>query len=314
MNGTGTKENPYIITTAEDLYSMGDSGGSEIYFSLGADIDFNDTSYAENFTPITLNCKMFSGNGHIIRNINYSTPESNASMFIVSCVNITVENLKTENIRILGKNVFLFGNSGIRCNISLKHCTFVMNDMIILSQLTASLTNKYCLIHDHNIKISADYCTFVAKLQSEKSYPFFSGDNVSYSQTKAEIYINSSANSGNDYSSFISESVISDSYFFLNITAPENDNISDFDFSSHGSKFNSSYLVCEPADAISVIYWYGDIRSTCFYDNTLIRKNNADTSVRSDTSMVNIYALTTQQCKNPVYLRSIGFNCVGAEE
>ena len=314
MNGTGTKENPYIIMTADDLYSMGNSGGSEIYFSLGADIDFNNTPYAENFVPIPINCKMFSGNGHVIRNINYSKPESNASMFIVSCENIIIDSLKTENIRLCGKNVFLFGNSGKRCNISLEHCVFVMNDMIILSQAVASMTNKYCLIHDHNIKISADYCTIVAKLQSEKSYPVFSGDNVSHSQTKAEIYINSSANSGNSYSAFLSESVIADSYFFLKINAPENDNVSAYDFSSTGSKFNSSYLVCEPVTAISAINWNGDIGSTCFYDNILIRKNNSNISVKNNLNSVNMYALNTEQCKNPVYLRSIGFNCAGAEE
>lgn len=314
MNGTGTKENPYIIMTVEDLYSMGNSGGSEIYFSLGADIDFNNTPYAENFVPIPINCKMFSGNGHVIRNVNYSIQESNASMFTVSGENIIIDELKTENIRLCGKNVFLFGNSGKRCNLSLEHCVFVMNDMIILSQAVASMTNKYCLIHDHNIKISADYCTIVAKLQSEKSYPVFSGDNVSHSQTKAEIYINSSANTGNSYSAFLSESVISDSYFFLKINAPETDNISSFDFSATNSKFNSSYLVCEPSEVISAINWNGDVRSTCFYDNTLMRKNNRNISVSSNASMVNIYALTTEQCKNPVYLRSIGFNCAGAEE
>ncbi|MDE5556552.1 MAG: hypothetical protein K2J32_02485 [Ruminococcus sp.] len=313
MNGTGTEENPYIIMTADDLYSMKTSGGSEVYFSLGADIDFNNTPYAENFVPITINCKMFYGNGHVIRNINYSRPDSNASMFIVSC-DTTIDNLKTENIRLCARNVFLFGNSGKRCNISLKHCIIIMNDVIILSQASPTLTNKYCLMHEHNMKVYADYCTFAIKLQAEKSYPFFSDNNVSHSQMKAEIYINSSANSGNSYSAFLSESVISDSYFFLKINAPESDNISSFDFSSSGSSFSSSYLVCEPAGSISLINWNGSLKSVCFYDNILVRKNNTDVAVKSNGNTVNLYALNTEQCKNPVYLRSIGFNCVGADE
>ena len=65
MTGSGTAENPYIIMNADDLYSMSTTGNNETYFSLGADIDFNDTDYAENFTPISLNCKKFDGNGHV---------------------------------------------------------------------------------------------------------------------------------------------------------------------------------------------------------------------------------------------------------
>ena len=71
MTGSGTAENPYIIMNADDLYSMSTTGSNETYFSLGADIDFNETDYAENFTPINLNCKKFDGNGHVIRNVNY---------------------------------------------------------------------------------------------------------------------------------------------------------------------------------------------------------------------------------------------------
>lgn len=314
MNGTGTAENPYIIMTAGDLYSMEDSGGSEIYFSLGADIDFNNTPYAENFRPIPLKCKVLYGNNHTIRNVNYSTPDGNASMFSVLCENITIENLKTENIRFSGKNVFLFGNSGIESNISLEHCVFVMNDIIILAQSVASSSSRFCLMHEQNIKISADYCTFAVKMQSEKSYPFFSYDIASHCQTKAEIHINSSANAGNAYNAFISESVISDSYFFLKIDTPKSSNISAYDFSPNTSKFSSSYLVCEPSSSLSTFRFQGEIRSTCFYDSTVMKKNNASLSVSTSQNPLNLYALTTEQCKDPVYLRSIGFNCAGAEE
>lgn len=314
MNGAGTAENPYIIMTAEDLYSMEEIGGSETYFSLGSDIDFNNTPYAENFQPISLNCKMLSGNGHTIRNINYSTPNDNACMFVLLCESTAVENLNIENIRLSGKNIFIFTKSITKCSISLQHCVFVLNDMIILSQANASSTNRYCLIHEYNVKMTADYCTFAVKMRSEKTYPLFSNDNLLHIQTKAEVHINSSVNSGNVYSAFVSESVVSDSYFFLKLDAPENDNVSSFDFSANNNSFNSSYLVCEPCAVFSVIQWNGNVKSTCFYDDTLMRKNNADIQVKSTASMVNTHALTTEQCKNPEYLRSIGFNCAGAEE
>ena len=41
MTGNGTNENPYIITTVDELYSMEELGGSDVYFELGNDIDFN---------------------------------------------------------------------------------------------------------------------------------------------------------------------------------------------------------------------------------------------------------------------------------
>lgn len=315
MNGTGTIENPYIIMTADDLFSMNETGGNDVYFSLGADIDFNNTPYAENFTPIPLNCKKISGNNHVIKNVNYVTPEDNASMFVLTgeTQNIVIENLYIENIRLSGNNVFLFGNSGGNHDILLSHCTIVLNNMIILNPTSASETDKHCIMHENGVKISADYCTFVINSQSYYVYPFFSGDAISHTQVKLETYINGFTNSNGGYNSMVTDSVVSDSYFFVNITSNKNSGTVSVDFSSMTCKFNNCYLVGDICSVIFNLYWYGDIQSTCFYDGDVLRRHNSVATV-SGNHMTNIYRLTTSQCKNAEYLRSIGFNCMGAEE
>lgn len=315
MNGKGTAENPYIIMTADDLFSMEETGGNDVYFSLGADIDFNNTSYAENFTPIPLNCKKISGNNHVIRNVNYATPEYNSCMFILTgeTQNIVIENLYIENIRLSGKNVFLFGNAGGNHDVVLEYCTIVLNDMTILDQTSADETDRHCIMHDNNIKISADYCTFVINAQSYRLYPFFSGDNISHTQMKFQIYVNAFVDTTGGYDSLIADSVVSDSYFFVNLTSNKTSGIVAVDFSSKTCKFTNCYLVCEMCSVVLNIYWYGDIQSTCFYDGDVIKKYNTIASISSN-NISNIYRLTTSQCKDAEYLRSIGFECMGADE
>lgn len=320
MNGTGTKESPYIIMNVDDLYSMGTVGGNDIYFSLGADIDMNDTQYAEKFVPIPINCKKFTGNNHVIKNINYVNPDGNASIFTV--VNedenntLTVESLKTENIRLAGKKVFLFGNAGGNCSISLEHCVFVINDLIAMSSEQASKDKRYSLIHDINITVSSDYCTFVIKAEFVKTYPMFSGDTVSHTQVKIVIHTNTFATTFDAYNAFLSGSAISDSYFFLKVTRSSSSSVSEtMDFASTSCIFNRSYIVFEIVSGVSLVCWYGHLGSTCFYDRDLFIKGNAKADMKCATDTAsNFHALSTEKCKDAVYLRSIGFNCVGADE
>lgn len=317
MNGTGTSENPYIIMNVDDLYSMSTTGGNDVYFSLGADIDFNDTDYAENFVPITLNCKKFDGNGHIIRNVNYSLTDTTASMFMVSetATEIAIENLKIENIRLAGTSVFLFGGSGSQCNVSLTHCTFILNDLITLSTNTASATDKFCLMHGNNIKFIADYCTFAIKVSYYKMYATFSQDSISHTQVSAEIDFVSSLSTGNAYNAIYSAGSVSDSYFFMKIR--NKSSITNIDLSTSLTIWNRSYFVFQDIKTISYIGWNGTISSSCFYDKELLSTVSPTSKVRSDSSSygtVNLHALTTEQCKDAVYLRSIGFNCMGEDE
>lgn len=316
MNGAGTKENPYIIMNADDLYAMETTGNNQAYFALGANIDFNDTQYAENFVPVPLNCKMFSGNGHVIRNVNYNISAENASMFTVSGADentsLIVEGLRIENIRLAGKDVFIFGNNGGKCSISLKHCIFVMNDMTTLTSTQCEANDRHCLIHDNNITVSADYCTFVINAYFHRMYALFSEDKVSHTQMRIEINTNILSGTGDSYNAIFSGTDVSDSYAFITIRSSDSGSI---DLSSSYSSFNRSYFVIEPAENISTVYWYGHIGSICFYDREVLTKNNKETYVLCNKDYASlIYGLSTASCKNAVYLRSIGFNCLEADK
>lgn len=316
MTGSGTQDAPYIITNADELYEMETIGSDETYFQLGADIDFNDTDYAENFIPINLNCKSFDGNGHIIRNVNYNNTDSTSSMFSVSFEdgNIEIDNLKIENIRLTGTNVFLFANNGEKCNISLTHCTFVLNDMISLTATLPSTDNAFCIMHDHNITISASYCTFAIKIETYKFYAVFQSDSLSCTQSSIELSFVSTSTSGTNLMPLCSNTSVSDSYFFIKIKN-NSSSISNYEISSEGSIFSRSYFVIQELKKVSRIYWYGKLESACFYDKTALLETSSG-SVVSGTGAYssNLYGLTTEQCKDASYLRSIGFNCVGADE
>ena len=115
MTGTGTQADPYIITSVADLYSMETLGGAAVYFELGADIDFNGTPYAENFSPIPLKCLSFDGKGHSITNIFVSDSSSNSNLFTVpfqDSQTITFKDLTLSNISLTGRNITFFSYSG----------------------------------------------------------------------------------------------------------------------------------------------------------------------------------------------------------
>lgn len=318
MQGTGTQENPYIIMNADDLYSMETTGSNESYFSLGADIDFNNTQYAENFVPIPLVCKKFIGNGHVIRNINYSVTDRNASIFTVSGdtdgTDITIEGLRTENIRLAGKKSFVFGITGGKCSISILHCTLVVNDMSTLDLINASSSDRFCLMHDNNITVSADYCTLVLNAHFYKMHAAFLGDTISHSQMRIEINTGNVMGSGNNYNAICSGSSVSDSYFFLKVNSRSTTS-AELDFSSADSIFNRTYAIFQEIKGFKTIYWYGRIGSLCFYDKDVLAQTISHPVLLLDSSYVsNLYNVSTENCKNPVYLRSIGFECMGADE
>ncbi|MDE6781434.1 MAG: hypothetical protein K2J40_08255 [Ruminococcus sp.] len=319
MNGTGTQENPYVIMNADDLYSMGTAGSNQTYFSLGADIDFNDTQYAEDFVPILLNCRKFTGNGHVIRNINYAVTDKNACIFTLFSEEeentpVDVEGIKVENVRLAGKEVFIFGNNGGKFSLSLERCVFVVNDMapIVSSQATADY--RHCILHDNDITASVDYCTFSLNVYFQKITAVFSGDTISHTQLRLEMHTNVYSGSSDQYNSLFSGSSVSDSYGFINVSVYKTGSSGNVTLSSSDSIFNRSYFIIEIANQVSTVYWYGTVGSTCFYNQELLKKNNRYSSLMcSDGSSQFIHGLTTSQCKDAAYLRSIGFNCMEEE-
>lgn len=319
MNGVGTKESPYIIMNADDLYSMEKFGGSNVYFAMGRNIDLNNSQYAEKFKSIPLNCKKFIGNNYVIRNVNYSNPVENVSIFSVAGTGesvVSVEGLIIDNIRLSGKNVFIFRNdNGKKCTVSLEHCIFTLNDIVFCVSEPCTEGSQRCLMHDDNITMTADYCTFVTRVFFHRMQPLFSGDTISHSQMKLEISTITLPVLNDNYNMPMLSVTVSDSYFFVTLERKLDTNAESMNFSSYDSTFSGCYMVCEIISGVSILLWNGTVGNVCFYDKEVLASHIKTASLRNDKSGYSskVIGLTTARCKDPVYLRSIGFSCVGAE-
>jgi hypothetical protein len=106
--GTGTSDDPYIITTAEELAAIGSTNGDELYFKLGNDIpvgewisENDDSDIQENgWIPVAINIKIFHFDGDKHKITGLWIKRTNASLFgaiipwDATCV--TVKNLTIE--------------------------------------------------------------------------------------------------------------------------------------------------------------------------------------------------------------------------
>jgi len=104
-SGSGTPDDPYIITKPEHLISVRAFASANKYFKLGADIDLAGVdwtpigTYSSNLSASAF-VGTFDGNGYKIKNISFSdTTKSNAGLFGY-IYNATVTNLIIENANI----------------------------------------------------------------------------------------------------------------------------------------------------------------------------------------------------------------------
>lgn len=104
-SGSGTPDDPYIITKPEHLISVRAFASANKYFKLGADIDLAGVdwtpigTYSSNLSASAF-VGTFDGNGHKIMNISFNdTTKSNAGLFGY-LYNATVTNLIIENANI----------------------------------------------------------------------------------------------------------------------------------------------------------------------------------------------------------------------
>ncbi|MDE5770505.1 MAG: hypothetical protein K2I06_02585 [Ruminococcus sp.] len=324
MTGNGTLESPYIIMNADDLYSMAETGGDDVCFSLGTDIDLSFTEYADKFEPIPLKCLKFSGNGYMIRNVNRNIPDGSVNMFTIindtENSTVTVDNLVLENIRLIGSDVFLFASKdGKKYNLSLEYCSFTVNEAVYTSEAKNTDGTRNCLIHDTNIYVDTDYCNFSVQVDFIKTHALFSGDIIRHTQIKSELSTIDFSHVDDNYDAILSGVTISDSYMFWSIKRRAGNVSANFNMSSNDCTFSRFYVVCEPISSIATIYWKGQIGTPCFYDLEVLKKHLSNAKIDSGSSSSsanskNILALTTAQCKDAEYLRSVGFDCLGAEE
>ena len=100
FEGDGTKENPFVIRTKEELQAVNEDLSA--YYILGANIDLTDFT----FTPIGNSQTPFTGNidgtGYTISNLKVEDEEKD-NIGLFSCNNGTISNITLENVTIKGK-------------------------------------------------------------------------------------------------------------------------------------------------------------------------------------------------------------------
>lgn len=101
FEGDGTKENPFVIRTKEELQAVNEDLSA--YYILGANIDLTDFT----FTPIGNSQTPFTGNidgtGYTISNLKVEDEEKD-NIGLFSCNNGTISNITLENVTIKGKS------------------------------------------------------------------------------------------------------------------------------------------------------------------------------------------------------------------
>ncbi|BBI36720.1 S-layer homology domain-containing protein [Cohnella abietis] len=104
--GTGIASDPYRITTGEELDTVRNYLGSDLYFKLTADIDLS--SYGQGWLPIGGSSGRFQGhmdgNGHKITGLTINRPNDNFSgLFGYIDYDASVSNMILENVNVTGK-------------------------------------------------------------------------------------------------------------------------------------------------------------------------------------------------------------------
>lgn len=306
MTGTGTKNDPFIILTADDLYSMNELGGADICCRLEADIELNGTSYAEHFTPIPVNWSSLDGNGHKIRNILISDPKNRVSAFDVMVDGtINISGLMLENTVMNGNVITLFSSgSGVTASIELYDCMLMLE---ISHNSSDSYAENISMLHGEGLTVSSDLCVISISGTVKTGYAIFCGGNVKRTQVIVDLLTHDSSNYDSTECSLFRKVTASDSWITGTVKCDSSNSSNMFHVVDNRSSFSNCYQAISVSN-ISRVYFSSTFLSTCFYDKELMG-NKTCYSTQGSSSY--FHGLTTAQCKDPDYLTSIGFICGG---
>lgn len=278
MTGTGTETDPYVVDNIADFRTA--CGKSDAYVELDKDIDCNDDeTISGGWTTLYIYCKKIDGKGHTIKNI-YTTADYTSNMFVLMNTSLTkgIHNLNFENIFFnCNGNESVFHSSGAG---SFNNCNF---SGIINSN------SAYCFC---DASIRATKCTFNFKIYSTGTDGFaFSCLNMESCEVKLDVSAVTLANSSAAIARYFANSYLTGIMRFQSVcTGGENL------FAYAGN----SYAAMSVANAGNIRFASSTVSLACFYDNDLLENTEFE-------AHDNVYALTTEQCKDRDYLNSIGF-------
>lgn len=124
-SGAGTKDNPYIIRTPEELINI--KFEIDAYFKLECDISLEGIIWIPVGTPGNPFRGNVDGNGHTISGLVLNLPDQDDVGFFGSLNNAVIQNLNFENATVIGRNrVGVIAGSGYGDNLLIKNCNVVM--------------------------------------------------------------------------------------------------------------------------------------------------------------------------------------------
>ena len=286
MTGTGTENDPYIVDNIADFRTACQK--SDAYVELSSDIDCNDNeTMSDNFNTLSIYCHKIDGKSYSIRNI-YTAIDRNKSAFEFMSGRITggIYNLNFENV--------FFNSTSCSFIDSLKNSSVKFYNCNFSGNINTSNSYAFC----NNI-ISAEKCTFNFKVISSRSLGVvFSCLKAESCEFRLKMYsIKRCTSTSGTIASQADNSYVVGSWDFQEEDTSTSKTAL-FTYSNH------SYVAMSMKNAGTNIFFSTSSNPlTCFYDNDLLE--NSEISEQN-----NIYALTTEQCKNRDYLNSIGFTVV----
>ena len=278
LNGDGTQENPYQITTVAEFRSMNDATA---YFKLMNDLDVNDSAWATGWTDATMNFKEFDGDGFEIRNINYN---GTGIAITVSTSNATVKRTNFNNfistgsascIRNTASNNLYFNECNFAFDVNTNHIFDVASSTSYVVFNRCAFTLSGVVLKQFNrLAYGGNMMTNCHVNLSNLKLP----NAISGSQELAFINLNATRVS-------VTGSAIKDVTGTVRWFASA----------------NHCFVAVDMADSLykPTIFSNSNPTSPCFYDKDLMGETL--------TVQTNVHALTTAQCKNKDYLNSIGF-------
>ena len=103
MSGSGTEEDPYIVTDIQELQSIHSTAHEGYHYKLGNDIDASETQdWDGGFKPIGTFSGTFDGDGHEIRDLYISREDQEKVGLFSELEDAEVKNLRLLDIEIIG--------------------------------------------------------------------------------------------------------------------------------------------------------------------------------------------------------------------
>jgi hypothetical protein len=297
MQGTGTQADPYQITNCDELIEYAKQ--NDVYLKLMNDIDFNNyTGWM--LSTIDVKCFEIDGDGHSLNNIYIK----NVSLF-----NITDEGgpftERTSTFKNMIMEIIQIGNSPIFTGYeqaSNQHKYIQILDCDIRIKSYPSNSNNI-LYYTNNLGVGINIrrsilnidvygCGYnVTLINSPMSTRC--NHSIEYSEIQVNVY-----NGDNTNITLIGRILVDNVAIFVNMDKIDTNktyNLLD------GTHITNSYIISKQ-DNLEKINWTINssinVLTTCFYNKDYMQLN---------TSVTNLYDLTTAECKSVSKLTELGF-------